>query len=618
MVATLAERHALSKDTIEGLADRTGGVPLFVEEVTRLMLEGGAQTIPPTLQQSLAARLDRLGEAREVAQIGAVLGRAFSYALLQSVAGVGDPGERGYKSLDGALEKLVEADLLYVEGSPPSALYRFKHALIQDAAYDSLLKNRRQALHRRAAEALVKNPEPQPELVAHHFTQSGQSEPAIEWWGKAGDAALRRSAFQEAIAHLGKAIELADRAGPKPAQEPSVDGATAPTKRESDTRAKLHSGYALASMMTKGFSAGETQAALTRASAYAEGARTPQYWTLQYGRISADMMRGEAQAARAGSEAFIAEAESLGLQGHAAYGRRTLGFLKLMAGDFIEACAELQRVIADAGDDADDSLRALYGTDLKCYTEGTLGHAIWYLGQADEARRLCEVSFRGASERGQPSTQAAALFCRFVTKARCGLAEQVLPVAEDLLALSETHNLEYWRTVATNFVDWARGRLGRADAAEAYRAARSVDPNPSAKLVQALNWALLADLEAALGRPEAALDALEIGFAKAAEAGEGWMRTWLLRLRGETLASYDPAGAEAAYREALEVAVSQGARAERLLTALALAKLYQSTNRLVDAQEVLAPALEGFAPTSEFPAITEAQARLAELGAKSV
>ena len=192
------------------MSERTGGVPLFVEEVTRLLLErgeqGGAQAIPPTLQQSLAARLDRLGAARETAQIGAVLGRGFSYALLQSVAGL-DEG-----ALQSALERLAEADILFVEGDGAQATYRFKHALIQDAAYDSLLKSRRQALHARAAEILRDSASPEPEAIAHHFTQAGLDDLAIEWWGKAGDQALRRSAFQEAIAHLGKAIAMADKA----------------------------------------------------------------------------------------------------------------------------------------------------------------------------------------------------------------------------------------------------------------------------------------------------------------------------------------------------------------------------------------------------------------------
>jgi predicted ATPase len=239
MVGEIASRHALSDEMIDGVGERTGGVPLFVEEVTRLLLErdaqGGAQAIPPTLQQSLAARLDRLGEAREVAQIGAVLGRDFSYALLQAVAGVADPGSPGHAGLSeaglqSALDRLTEADLLFADGAPPTAAYRFKHALIQDAAYESLLKSRRQALHRRAAEAL-RDANAEPEAIAHHFTEAGLDDLAIEWWGKAGDQALRRSAFQEAIAHLGKAITMADRVDQRrpslgaPAQNEEIAGA---------------------------------------------------------------------------------------------------------------------------------------------------------------------------------------------------------------------------------------------------------------------------------------------------------------------------------------------------------------------------------------------------------
>ncbi|MBV8106196.1 MAG: AAA family ATPase [Hyphomicrobiales bacterium] len=240
MVGELAARHALSKETVEGVSERTGGVPLFVEEVTRLLIErgeaGGLQAIPPTLQQSLAARLDRLGEAREVAQIGAVLGRDFTYALLAAVAAVDDRGVADRGPVDGvadpalqrapvaavddrrlqsALDRLADADLLIAEGAGPQATYRFKHALIQDAAYESLLKSRRQALHRRAAEILrddLERAAAEPEVIAHHFTEAGLDDLAIEWWGTAGDQALRRSAFQEAIAHLGKAIAMADKA----------------------------------------------------------------------------------------------------------------------------------------------------------------------------------------------------------------------------------------------------------------------------------------------------------------------------------------------------------------------------------------------------------------------
>jgi class 3 adenylate cyclase len=252
MVGEIATLHALSKDVIAGVSERSGGVPLFVEEVTRLLLErgeqGGVQAIPPTLQQSLAARLDRLGPAREIAQIGAVLGRGFSHALLQAVAGLEEPALRA------ALDRLADAELLFVEGVAPHANYRFKHALIQDAAYDSLLKSRRQTLHRRAAEVLLASHAPEAEALAHHFTQAGQTELAIEWWGKAGDQALRRSAFAEAISHLGKAIEMADKGG----------GAASNPPARTDQRLRLQTSYGQAMGYLKGFAAEETKAVLAQ------------------------------------------------------------------------------------------------------------------------------------------------------------------------------------------------------------------------------------------------------------------------------------------------------------------------------------------------------------------
>ena len=209
MVGELAARHALPKEVVDGVTERTGGVPLFVEEVTRLLLERGEQSdiqaIPPTLQQSLMARLDRLGPAREVAQIGSVIGRDFSYALLRAVAGMDDT------PLQAALDRLADADILLVQGLPPDADYRFKHALIQDAAYENLLKSRRLILHRRVGETLrdkfAGTAAAEPELLAHHFTQAGMTEAAIEWWGKAGQRSLERSALVEAAQQFTRALD---------------------------------------------------------------------------------------------------------------------------------------------------------------------------------------------------------------------------------------------------------------------------------------------------------------------------------------------------------------------------------------------------------------------------
>jgi predicted ATPase len=213
MVAELSARHALPKQIVDGVTERTGGVPLFIEEVTRLLLErgeqGGVQAIPPTLQQSLTARLDRLGPAREVAQIAAVIGRDFSHGLLRVVAGTDD------LALQARLDRLIEADILLVQGVLPQSEYRFKHALIQDAAYENLLKSRRQVLHRRVAETLrdkfAGTPEAAPELLAHHFSQAGLTEAAIEWWDRAGQRSLERSALVEASAQITHALnQIAD------------------------------------------------------------------------------------------------------------------------------------------------------------------------------------------------------------------------------------------------------------------------------------------------------------------------------------------------------------------------------------------------------------------------
>ena len=299
MVGEIATRHALSKDVIAGVSERSGGVPLFIGGVTRLLLErgeaGGVQAIPPTLQQSLAARLDRLGPAREIAQIGAVLGRGFPHALLQAVAGLDEPALRA------ALDRLADAELLFVEGVAPQANYRFKHALIQDAAYDSLLKSRRQTLHRRAAEMLLASPAPEAEALAHHFTLGGQTELAIEWWGKAGDQALRRSAFAEAISHLGKAIELSDKVG----------GARPREKEGAGDKLKLRVSYGNALLSGRGYGAPETKAAFERARETAGTTESAlERFSIDYGLWSGAHLRGELPSMREMSQAFLRTSES--------------------------------------------------------------------------------------------------------------------------------------------------------------------------------------------------------------------------------------------------------------------------------------------------------------------
>ena len=287
MVGELASRHALSKEVVEGVSERTGGVPLFVEEVTRLLLErgveGGAQAIPPTLQQSLTARLDRLGPAREIAQIGAVLGRSFSYALLRdvaSVAGVAGPGSPGHAALgEAGYRGLDEAGFRRLwSGSPrpTSCSSRATAAgelpLQARADPGRRLREPAQEPPPGAAPPRRRNPARQPEraaaepeAIAHHFTEAGLDDLAIEWWGKAGDQALRRSAFQEAIAHLGKAIEMADRAGATARR--ATGGSAAPNQRLTH----LQVAYGNALFAARGYGAPETTEAFARARELASG-----------------------------------------------------------------------------------------------------------------------------------------------------------------------------------------------------------------------------------------------------------------------------------------------------------------------------------------------------------
>jgi predicted ATPase len=260
MVAELSARHALSKQIVDGVTERTGGVPLFIEEVTRLLLErgeqGGIQAIPPTLQQSLTARLDRLGPAREVAQIGSVIGRDFSYGLLRALADMEEA------PLQSALERLADADVLLVQGLPPEAEYRFKHALIQDAAYENLLKSRRQVLHRRVAEILrdqfAARAAAEPELLAHHFTQAAMPEAAIEWWGKAGQRSLERSALVEAAEQITRALNLIAKLPGSPA-----------LRRE---EIKLQVALITPLLHIRGYAAPETKTAVQRARSLIEQA----------------------------------------------------------------------------------------------------------------------------------------------------------------------------------------------------------------------------------------------------------------------------------------------------------------------------------------------------------
>jgi class 3 adenylate cyclase/predicted ATPase len=605
MVGELAARHALSKEVVEGVSERTGGVPLFVEEVTRLLLErgvaGGAPAIPPTLQQSLAARLDRLGPAREIAQIGAVLGRDFPHALLQAVADLDEV------ELRSALERLAEADILFIEGDGPRANYRFKHALIQDAAYESVLKSRRRALHRRAAEILRDDPEraaAEPELIAHHFTEAGLDDLAIEWWGKAGDQALRRSAFQEAIAHLGKAIAMAEKT--KATARKTTGSMTSANQRLTQFRVA----YANALIAARGYAAPETTEAFARAR---ESASDDKDATKQlagaYGLWVGGYVRGELPSMRAHAQAFLDAVAARPDAPEAAVAHRIAGITCWFAGGYREARDHFARALAVFQPGRDDDLAFRFGFDPGVGAMSYLAFALWPLGEVDRAISLIDGMQRRIAEINHAGTLAFARLHTALFELMRGDPAGIEPNAAELARLAREHKLAFHGAAAAFLEGWVKAHSGAPSGLEEMRRAIEEVRQQNVLTFLDLGSIALAEAEARAGDPDRAGALLDEALATDERAGCRAFEAELHRTRGEIRLQRDPtnpAPAEDAFLAAIAVAKQQGTRSFELRAALSLAKLYTTTDRPTRASAVLAPALEGFSLTSKFPEIEEA------------
>ena len=550
MVGEISARHALSKELIEGVNERTGGVPLFVEEVTRLLVErgeqGSVQAIPPTLQLSLAARLDRLGPAREVAQIGAVLGRDFVYVLLRNVAEIEEP------ALQASLDRLADADLLFVEGAPPEANYRFKHALIQDAAYESLLKNRRQALHRRAAEAL-RDANGEPEAIAHHFTEAGLDDVAIEWWGKAGDQALRRSAFQEAISHLGKAIAMADKATGA-ASRPNAGDTTA-----SRQRVKLQVDYSEAIMYYKGFSAEETRVAWARAAEL--GANRDDFSersSVRHAQWTLAIVRGELHAAQEEASTFLREAEDAGRPVETGVAHRSLGVICYYSGDFLNARIHCERALDACRHERDFEARERFSDDTGAVAMSILAITSWQLGEVERASELINMANHRAAELDHAPSKVHPLYWKSILEILRGDAAAALITGEALEGICGEHGMGEWRAVAEMVVGWAHGRLSSPTAGAAeMQQALAVLINKGMRIVVVFFQGLLADLELETLGADSAVARIDEALVSADQSTNFASLPFLHRLRGDTLLKRNPpniAPAEDAYRTAIAIA----------------------------------------------------------------
>jgi predicted ATPase len=445
--------------------------------------------------------------------------------------------------------------------------------------------------------------------MAHHFTQAGLTDAAIEWWGKAGEQALRRSAFQEAISHLGKAIEMADKTG---------EGTSAAASASADQRLKLQTNLGKALMWSRGYTADETKAAFIRARELAAAIDNPtERFTIYYGLWYGNMMRGELRLAREVAETFLREAERGARTTECGFGRRLLGSTCLWQGDFIEAQANLVEALSIYDPKRDREARFRFGQDTGATARVHLAHAKWRLGEVGPARALIEEAVADAIETGHVPTLVLTYVLKVLFDIVRGNAGAVRRAAEIVVKLSQENALTFYAAWGALQSAWGSARLdGRETGATELRQALAAVTDQGNKLWAPFYQGLLAEIEAEKGNAEGALARIDEALALAGETGERWSDAFLYRLRGAILLKRDPVNtalAEDAFLTAIAIAQQQKARSFELRAALDVARLYNSTSRSADAHALLASALKGFSPTPEFPEIAEAQTLLRAL-----
>ncbi|HXZ02801.1 MAG TPA: AAA family ATPase [Stellaceae bacterium] len=617
MIAQVAGGKLLPKEIADEIADRTDGVPLFIEELTKAAVESGLLVdrgdryvatgpmaplaIPTSLQASLLARLDRLAPMRNLAQVAAALGRHFSHELISAVADMPRP------LLDDALAQLVRAELIHRRGTPPDAEYTFKHALVQDAAYGTLLRGRRQQLHARIAAALEDGfPEiaaAQPALLARHCAEAGLAEKAVAYWLKAGQQTLKRSAMTEAAAQLRKGLD---------ALSGLPDGTW---RRQQELGLQIALQPALTA--TKGFSAAEVGETIARARALAEQVDRPEYVVpLTSGQWAFHLTRAEYKRALSLAEQIEAIGAARNDVAVQLQGRRANGLTRCYLGEFVAARALLEQChgLSDPAHRRAGGAGAGLTGDPYANMLANLAVALAHLGYVDQARARLGEALSEARRLQRAHTLAAVLSCA-VWIDWIVFSPERQRRAEELLALASEHDFPYFSSHATVFRGASLTALGQAregfflitEGLAAVRATGAVAGTPVALMS-------LAASHAALGRPAEGLECLAEAAGIIETTEERTTEAELHRLRGDLLdAAGDRSAAGRAYRQALEVARRQGARLLELRAAIGLARLWRGEGRRGDARDLLAPIYAWFTEGFDAPDLKEAKALLEEL-----
>jgi class 3 adenylate cyclase/predicted ATPase len=624
MIDRVVGNKQLPANVRKDIIERTDGIPLFVEEMTKAVLEAESEgearqtaaaipspalAVPASLHASLMARLDRLGPAKEVAQIGAAIGREFSHALLTAVA------RKPEGELNSALERLIAAGLLFRQGVPPHATYLFKHALVQDAAYGTLLREPRRALHTRIAENFESQfadiAESRPELLARHFTEAGLIKKASGLWGKAGQQSLERSALVEAAEQFTRAL----------GQIATLPGSPALRRQQ----IKLQVGLANALMHVKGYSAPDTKASLDQARLYIERAEAlgepPEdpllLFSVLYGFWNMNFTACNGDAVRELAAQFLALAEKQRATVPLMIGHRLMGNSLLLTGDIAAGWTHLDQAIALYEPAEHRPLAMRFGQDIGVAIFCYRCVALWYLGYPEAALKDADHALKYAREIDHAATLMYALF--FVSQLHLLTGNYAAAAAQgqELVALAEEKGASLWKPGGMVIQGRLFALTGKAsNAVQLLTSGTSAGRSMGTTVGAPMYLSYIARALAELGQHDEAWRCVGEAMTAMETTKERWFEAEVNRIGGDiALKSPEPDAvkAEAYFQRALAVARAQQAKSWELRAAMSLARLWRDQGKQDDARNLLAPVYGWFTEGFDTLDLKEAKALLDEL-----
>jgi len=619
IILDVAGSKELPRELQEQITSKSDGVPLFAEELTKTVLESGLLqdagdryvavgplpplAVPMTLLGSLTARLDRLGEMREIAQMGAAIGREFSYRLLAAIASVSSP------TLQSALAHLAASELIFVRGEPPDSTYIFKHALVQDAAYATMVRSKCQQLHSRIADALTQGfpetVETQPELMAHHLAQAGLTERAIEYFRKAARRAIERSANAEAIGHLTRALEMLESLPENPERERLTLG--------------LEVMLGQAMIADRGYAAPDTRKVLLRAKTRFDDLTDPsQKFAVLYGIWAGHYVGGEGSKQTDAAIEFLAEAERHKDTAALCIAHRMLGTTCVTKGEFATGLHHLEQARALYDSAHHSRYRYQYGQDIGAAALCYLSWALWHLGYVDRASEVATEAMKWAEQLSHPHTLVYTIchvraFIDLFSRRR----EDARSYATMVVSLSTENGFSHWLNCGRVLEGWAEICRGEVDGGiELLRSGIADWHKRGARLWLPIFLTLEAEACAQTGRGDAALVVIEEALAIATDTGECWAMAEVLRVKARLLKAV--AGAETKEIEtillnSLEIARAQQARCWELRAACDLARLRQGQGREREGLKLVQAIYEQFKEGFDTADLREAKTLMQDL-----